>query len=119
MKNKIQNLFIALAILAGIATAQAQSTWVTFSVDMAASIAGKTFTPGVDTIEAHGTFNGWGALVLVHPVAIRRMTRRLLVSIIIVRSAPPPSTLIRCRRTNSVISMASHSSTPSRRAGPA
>jgi hypothetical protein len=50
---------------AGAISVQASSTLVTFSVDMAASIAGSTFTPGTDTVEAHGTFNGWGALTLV------------------------------------------------------
>jgi hypothetical protein len=54
---------IGASLLVGVA-AQAASTFVTFSVDMSAQITGGTFTNGVDTIEAHGTFNGYGALVL-------------------------------------------------------
>jgi hypothetical protein len=41
--------------------AHAGNTLITFSVD----VANSSFTPGTDTIEAHGTFNGWGALYLV------------------------------------------------------
>lgn len=40
------------------------SSIVTFSVDMSVQI-GSSFTPGNDQVEAHGTFNGWGALTLV------------------------------------------------------
>jgi hypothetical protein len=58
--------FIGAALfIAGAMTAQAASTFVTFTVDMSAQITGGTFTNGVDTIEAHGTFNGYGALNLV------------------------------------------------------
>jgi hypothetical protein len=53
-------LFITSAM-----TTQAASTFVTFSVDMSPQIAAATFTPGVDTIEAHGTFNGYGTFNLV------------------------------------------------------
>ncbi|MEI9960878.1 MAG: hypothetical protein WDM76_07010 [Limisphaerales bacterium] len=53
-----------LLCTAGIVSAHA-STFVTFSVDMATNIANATFNPGVDTIEAHGTFNGYGAFNLV------------------------------------------------------
>lgn len=55
----------ALLCVAGIVTAQAQSSIVTFSVDMATNIALGTFTPGTDTVSANGTFNGYGPLNLV------------------------------------------------------
>ncbi|HXI69611.1 MAG TPA: hypothetical protein VNN22_04565 [Verrucomicrobiae bacterium] len=50
----------ALIGTAGVLTAQASSTIITFSVDMGANIANSTFVPGTDTISVHGTFNGWG-----------------------------------------------------------
>jgi hypothetical protein len=53
-------LFITSAM-----TTQAASTFVTFTVDMSPQINAATFTPGVDTIEAHGTFNGYGTFNLV------------------------------------------------------
>ena len=59
-------LLLALATLnPQRSTAFAQSAFVTFSVDMATNIADGSFIPGSDSIEAHGTFNGWGALTLV------------------------------------------------------
>ena len=59
-------LFTGAALfITGAMTAQAASTFITFSVDMSPQITGGTFTNGVDTIEAHGTFNGYGALNLV------------------------------------------------------
>jgi hypothetical protein len=59
-------LFVGAALfIAGAMTAQAASTFVTFSVDMSPQINAATFTPGVDTIEAHGTFNGYGTFNLV------------------------------------------------------
>jgi hypothetical protein len=50
---------------AGIMTAQAQSSFVTFSVDMGTNILNNTFIPGSDTVSANGSFNGWSALNLV------------------------------------------------------
>lgn len=43
------------------ASLSAQSTFVTFSVDMGSNILAGTFVPGSDTVSVHGTFNGWGA----------------------------------------------------------
>ncbi|HEX4266195.1 MAG TPA: hypothetical protein VH597_17795 [Verrucomicrobiae bacterium] len=60
-----RRLATILVCAAGLATARAASTLVTFSVDMATNIAAGTFVPGTDTIESHGTFNGWGALSLI------------------------------------------------------
>jgi len=42
------------------AVAASADTQVTFQVDMTEQI-GTSFTPGTDTVSAHGTFNGWGA----------------------------------------------------------
>lgn len=50
-----------LLCAAGFVAAKAQSTYVTFSVDMATNIAAGTFVPGTDTLSVHGTFDGWGA----------------------------------------------------------
>jgi len=58
-------LITTLLCAASLATSRAASTFVTFSVDMATNIANGTFNQGVDHAEAHGTFNGWGALTLV------------------------------------------------------
>ena len=55
----------ALLGTAGILTAQASSTIITFRVDMATNIANSTFIPGTDTVSARGTFNGYGQLNLV------------------------------------------------------
>jgi hypothetical protein len=43
----------------GMLAAQASSSFITFSVDMATNIANATFTPDTDTVYAQGTFNGW------------------------------------------------------------
>ncbi len=53
-----------LLCAAGIVTAQAQNTIVTFSVDMATNIALGTFNPppgGTDVVNVRGTYNGWAA----------------------------------------------------------
>ncbi|MGC9943197.1 MAG: hypothetical protein ABSE48_15315, partial [Verrucomicrobiota bacterium] len=61
-KNRNFGLMTGILLgLAGIISAHAQSTFVTFSVDMGTNIANGTFTPGTDTVSVHGTFNGWGA----------------------------------------------------------
>src|ERR1700690_392883 len=58
-------LFAGLLLCAaGILTAQAQSTIVTFSVDMGTNIDNGTLIPGTDTVSVRGSFNGWGAVVL-------------------------------------------------------
>ncbi len=55
----------ALLCVAGIVTAQAQSSIVTFSVDMSTNIALGTFNPppplgtGTDVVNVRGTYNGW------------------------------------------------------------
>ncbi|MGA9452290.1 MAG: hypothetical protein WBW41_13210, partial [Verrucomicrobiia bacterium] len=62
-----------LLCAAGIMTAQAQNTYVTFSVDMSSNLVAGTFNPpvpayvggtpyggtGSDTVYARGTFDGW------------------------------------------------------------
>jgi len=48
-----------LLCAAGITTAEAASSIVTFSVDMATNIANGTFTNGVNVVNVRGTFNGW------------------------------------------------------------
>ena len=50
-----------LLCAAGITTAQAASSIVTFSVDMASNIANGTFTNGTDVVNVRGTYNGWNA----------------------------------------------------------
>jgi hypothetical protein len=68
MTTKSKNLALLAGLLlgaAGIVTAQAQSTIVTFSVDMASNIANGTFTNGTTVVNVNGTFNGWSALPLV------------------------------------------------------
>jgi len=59
-KIKIGAAFLILLNL-GLAGARAGDSFITFSVDT--SLA--PFIPGSDTIEVHGTFNGWGAVSLV------------------------------------------------------
>ena len=50
----------ALILCAGGLTGARSNTIVNFSVDMTEQIGG-AFIPGTDMIEAHGSFNGWGA----------------------------------------------------------
>jgi hypothetical protein len=64
MKRKMQTSVWAGLLLcaAGIMTAQAQNTFITFSVDEATNIANGTFNPppgGTDTVNVRGTFDGW------------------------------------------------------------
>jgi hypothetical protein len=44
---------------AGLLSAQASSTIITFSVDMSVQITAGTFVPGTDAVSVHGTFDGW------------------------------------------------------------
>ena len=44
----------------GVFTAQAQTTTITFSVDLASNIVAGTFIPGTSAITANGSYNGWG-----------------------------------------------------------
>lgn len=51
-----------LLCAAGIMTAQAQNTFITFSVDEATNLANGSFNPppgGSDTVNVRGTFDGW------------------------------------------------------------
>ncbi|MGH7991744.1 MAG: hypothetical protein ACREDS_16330, partial [Limisphaerales bacterium] len=65
-KSKKYALLTGLALCAaGIVTAEAQSTFVTFSVDMSTNVVLGTFVPGTDTVSVRGTFNGYGTLALV------------------------------------------------------
>lgn len=66
MRSNTPRFLLASALLcAGLATSHGASTFVTFSVDMATNIAAGSFNPGTDHVEAHGTFNSYGALTLV------------------------------------------------------
>ncbi len=62
VKNRVQALLAGVALsAAGLMSAQAaNSTFITFSVDM----ANAPFTIGTDTVSVNGTFNGWGAFPL-------------------------------------------------------
>jgi hypothetical protein len=62
MKLKSMNyaLLTGLSLCAaGIMTAQAQNTLITFSVDESTNIANGSLVPGVDFVYVEGTFNGW------------------------------------------------------------
>lgn len=55
-----------LLCAAGITTARAASTFITFSVDMSTNLANGSFNPppgGTDQVFVGGTFNGWGPYV--------------------------------------------------------
>jgi hypothetical protein len=59
-KSKMRALLAgALLCAAGSLTAQAQSTFVTFSVDMGTNILNGSFVPGTDVVNVRGTFNNW------------------------------------------------------------
>ena len=51
----------AMICAAGIVTAQASSSIVTFSVDMATNVLLGSFNPGSDFVNVRGTFDGWSA----------------------------------------------------------
>jgi hypothetical protein len=53
-------LLIGFALCAAI-SAKAQSTYVTFSVDMATNIAQGGFNPSSQTVEVQGDFEGWAS----------------------------------------------------------
>jgi hypothetical protein len=60
-----------LLCAAGIMTARASSTLITFSVDMSSNIASGSFNPppgGSDQVFVGGTFNGWGPYVQLFQV---------------------------------------------------
>jgi hypothetical protein len=61
IKSKQRSLLAGLLLAAAgiINTHAANSTIVTFSVDMATNIANLTFNPATDTVYARGTFDGW------------------------------------------------------------
>jgi hypothetical protein len=59
--RSIRMLLLPVAALLCAAKLSAQSTFVTFSVDMSTNITLGNFIPGTDTVSVHGTFNGWGA----------------------------------------------------------
>src|SRR3954463_12755599 len=60
---------VAAALCATASAALAGNTALNFSVDMSSQIGAGTFTPGVNHVEAHGTFNGWSALQLTNDPA--------------------------------------------------
>jgi len=61
IKSKQFSLLAGLLLgAAGIITSHAaNSTIITFSVDMSTNVANANITPGTDTISVHGTFDGW------------------------------------------------------------
>jgi len=69
LSNKIIQRGLCMGALllsaASASAAPANSTWLTFQVDMTAQV-GSSFNPPGDTVYAHGTFNGWGALTLTN-----------------------------------------------------
>ena len=72
MKNINPTFFHRLLLLGGaflcaasMMTAQASSSILTFSVDMATNIANSTFIPGTSLVSARGSFNGYAQLNLV------------------------------------------------------
>ncbi len=63
MKSKQRSLFAGLLLAAAgtLNSHAANSTIVTFSVDMSTNIANGTFNPTTDTVYARGTFDGWAS----------------------------------------------------------
>src|SRR5271155_3011397 len=61
MKRKMQTSAWAGLLLcaAGIMTAQAQNTFITFSVNEASNLANGSFNPPADSVYVRGTFDGW------------------------------------------------------------
>lgn len=55
--------FLIGAFLGAAGLANAASSFVTFSVDMATNIANATFIPGTDTVYVQGTFNNWSSFI--------------------------------------------------------
>ena len=52
----------AALFIAGAMTAQASSSFITFSVDMSTNLANGSFNPGTgDIVKVRGTFDGWSA----------------------------------------------------------
>jgi hypothetical protein len=67
MKSKTFQLTTAGGLLLGAAVAaSAASSIVTFQVDMTAQIQNNAFTPGVNVVNARGTFNGYGTYALTN-----------------------------------------------------
>ena len=61
IKSKQRSLLTALLIgAAGIISAHAQTSSVTFSVDMGTNIINGSFDPGSDTVVVSSSLNGWG-----------------------------------------------------------
>lgn len=68
MITKSRNFGLLTGVLlgmAGLMSARASSTFVTFSVDMGTNIANGTFDPTADTAAVAGSFNNWSQLELV------------------------------------------------------
>ena len=67
INTKPFQLTTAAGLLLGTAVAvSAASSIVTFQVDMTAQIQNSTFTPGVNVVNARGSFNGWGTSLLTN-----------------------------------------------------
>jgi hypothetical protein len=64
-QNKLALVTGVLCALTSSLSANAASSFITFSIDMSKMIDAQTFVPGTDQVEVHGSFNGWGAVTLV------------------------------------------------------
>jgi hypothetical protein len=62
MRNHITKSATCAGLLLCSAVLASANTLVTFQVDMSTA----TFDPGTQTVSAHGSFNGWGALALTN-----------------------------------------------------
>jgi len=59
-RNLLTCVWAALLLCAaGIMTAQAQNTFITFSVNEASNLANGSFNPPADSVYVRGTFDGW------------------------------------------------------------
>jgi hypothetical protein len=66
IKSTTRGLLTGILLgIAGVFSAQASSTFITFSVDLGTNIANGTFTEGVDTVAVAGSFNNWSQFGLV------------------------------------------------------
>jgi hypothetical protein len=55
-----------LLLTAGLASGASSNSVVTFRVDLSAQVSAGSFVPGVDTVAARGTFNGYGQFFLTN-----------------------------------------------------
>ncbi len=65
MRTKSKQTMLCAGLLLCAVAAVSANTQVTFQVDMTQAIASSTFDPLTQTVETHGSFNGWGAGLLL------------------------------------------------------